>query len=697
MKIKYILPLFALTLLLGAARREQVATDHPKATTANPLLAAPDELFDFSRLDVAKMREAATQTESAIQSMLAAIVAVDDDKRRFDNTMQVLDDLKNKIYIFIGLGELITSAHPDEGVRNVAGEMQKQFTTISDDLLLNESLYKAISAYAKTPEALSLTGERKFFLNKWVADFKRNGMTLAKSDRDTLQAINQQLNELSVEFGHHISNDKTVVILEEADMAGLPEGFKKPFYNKDGKYYVVMSTPVYSQFMAYAKNPGARKKMYTAKMNIGGAENERLLVTILALRKRKANLLGFETYAEFITADIMSKNTKNVWNFEKKLATDLRPKAQADLAAMLAVKSKETGKRETTIYPHDNAYYAARLMEKKYRVDPEKVKEYFEIQQVIGGVFTVYQKLYNLNFVRDTAPSVWHKDVLAYSVWDNESQKRIGYFYLDLYPRENKYNHFACFPITGSKKLLGGSEQLRSAALVCNFPAPTAEKPSLLAHKQAETFFHEFGHLIHVLLSETELASLAGTNVPTDFVEAPSQIMENWCWQKNVLRLFAKHYKTGEVIPDTLVDRMILARNMNSGMNMLQQVFYGTLDFTLNDGMEVKSQQDITTKVRELQNSITLCPYVEETHFAGSFGHLTGYGSQYYGYLWSLVYAQDMFSVFEKEGVLSPVVGKRYRTQVLSKGGSNEALNLVRNFIGREPNNKAFLKQQGLK
>ncbi|MGL4598662.1 MAG: M3 family metallopeptidase, partial [Bacteroidia bacterium] len=360
-------------------------------------------------------------------------------------------------------------------------------------------------------------------------------------------------------------------------------------------------------------------------------------------------------------------------------------------------KSKETGKRETTLYPYDNAYYAARLMEKKYRVDPEKVKEYFEIQQVVGGVFSVYQKLYNLNFVRDTIPSVWHKDVQAYSVWDNESKKRIGYFYLDLYPRENKYNHFACFPITGSKTFTDGSTQLRSAALVCNFPAPTAEKPSLLAHKQAETFFHEFGHLIHVLLSETELASLAGTNVATDFVEAPSQIMENWCWQKSVLRLFAKHYKTGETIPDTLVDRMILARNMNSGMNMLQQVFYGTLDFTLNDGMEVKSQQDITSKVRELQNSITLCPYVEETHFAGSFGHLTGYGSQYYGYLWSLVYAQDMFSVFEKEGVLSPAVGKRYRTQVLSKGGSNDALNLVRNFIGREPNNKAFLKQQGLK
>ncbi|MGL4599782.1 MAG: M3 family metallopeptidase, partial [Bacteroidia bacterium] len=461
MKIKFILPLFALVLLLGAARREQVATDHPKITAANPLLASPNELFDFSRLDLNTMREASAQAEADVKSMLAKIIAVDDEKRRFDNTMLVLDDLKNKIFIFISVGELITSAHPDKGIRDAAGDMQKQFTTIADDLLLNEALYKAVNAYAKTPEALSLKGERQFFLNKWVADFKRNGMTLSKNDRDTLQVINLKLNDLSVEFGHHISNDKTVVILEEADMAGLPEPFKRPFYNKDGKYYVILSTPVYSQFMSYAKNPDARKKMYTAKMNIGGAENERLLVTILNLRKRKANMLGFKTYSEFITADIMSKNTKNVWDFEKKLATDLRPKAQSDLAAVLELKSKETGKRETTLYPYDNAYYAARLMEKKYRVDPEKVKEYFEIQQVIGGVFSVYQKLYNLNFVRDTIPSVWHKDVQAYSVWDNESKKRIGYFYLDLYPRENKYNHFACFPITGSKTFTDGSTQLR--------------------------------------------------------------------------------------------------------------------------------------------------------------------------------------------------------------------------------------------
>ncbi|HET6993129.1 MAG TPA: M3 family metallopeptidase, partial [Bacteroidia bacterium] len=403
---------------------------------------------------------------------------------------------------------------------------------------------------------------------------------------------------------------------------------------------------------------------------------------------------------EYATSDIMAQNTANVWKFEKGLASDLRMKAAADLELMQNLKMQDLGMKKTDfkppIFPYDAPYYSNIELKEKYNVDNEKVKEYFEMKNVIGGIFTVYQKLYNLRFVEDVNASVWYKEVKAYTVFDNATNERIGYFYLDLYPRADKYNHFGCFGLTGSKKFADGKKQLKCAALVCNFPPATGDKPSLLPHSQVTTFFHEFGHLIHIMLSETELASFAGTNVATDFVEAPSQIMENWVWKKEVLSLFAKHYKTGEIIPDTLLDHMIAARNMNSGLNMLQQVYYGTLDFTLNDGMTINSSDDIVNKTRELQNNITFYPFVDGAHFAGTFTHLTGYGSKYYGYLWSLVYASDMFSEFDKTGPLNPDTGKRYRENVLSKGGSDDAINLVHNFLGRDPNNKAFLKQIGL-
>ncbi|MEE8436833.1 MAG: M3 family metallopeptidase, partial [Candidatus Neomarinimicrobiota bacterium] len=328
-------------------------------------------------------------------------------------------------------------------------------------------------------------------------------------------------------------------------------------------------------------------------------------------------------------------------------------------------------------------------------LDAEEVRKYFEFNNVTQGLFIIYQRLFNITFKRIDNASVWHEDVQMFAVYDTPTGDLIGRFYLDMFPRANKYGHAAAFSVTMGKLTKEGYQK-PATSLVCNFPKPSAQQPSLLTHGDVETYFHEFGHLVHGVLTQSPLMSYAGTSVARDFVEAPSQMLENWIWQKESLALFAKHYETNEVIPEELLDKMIAAKNLNSGTKALQQIFYGTLDFTLHDGFDPDGLKTTTELLAELQNSITLYPYQDGTHQQASFGHLNGYGAAYYGYKWSEVYAQDMFSIFEKNGIMSAETGLRYRKIILERGGTEDPLDLVKEFLGREPNSDSFLKSMGL-
>jgi len=665
-----------------------------KLPAGNPLIPSGQEAVDFSRLSPKLIQEATEWYLAEVKTSNTLIGSVAEGNRTFQNTMSVLEQGGTLLDQAASIYEVISSASPDKALRDAANDGTQEISNFMTEQSLNESLYKAVRAYALTADAKALTGERKYYLSKVLRDYEREGFALSPDKRDTLKVLNNKIQDLSLQFRNNIAQDNPTIRFTEAEMAGLPDEFKKEHKQTTGDYLLNVSNPTYIPFMNYSKNTEARKRLYLLKTNVASAQNDGILANLLRLRERKAKLLGKETYADYATESIMSKNKKNVWDFENQLKTDLRPKALTEYKEMLNLKSKETGKAETAIFPYEYMYYTTRLLDEKYKVDEDKVKEYFELQNVIKGLFTVYQRIYNLSFTEDQNPAVWNKDVQAFTVTDNATKKMIGYFYLDLYPRDNKYKHAACFPITAARNTKGG-RQLATASLICNFPKPSPSQPSLLTHQEVQTIFHEFGHLMHVMVSETELGALSGTSVATDFVEAPSQIMENWVWNKQVLSLFAKHYKTGQLIPAELLDRMIASKRATSGLLSLQQVFYGTLDFTLNDGFQIAGDQSIPELVGKLQNSITLYPFVQGSHFEASFGHLTNYGSQYYGYLWSLVYAQDMYSVFEADP-LSPETGNRFRRMVLAKGGSDDPLNLVRNFLGREPNNKAFLKNLGL-
>ena len=388
-------------------------------------------------------------------------------------------------------------------------------------------------------------------------------------------------------------------------------------------------------------------------------------------------------------------NPNNVWEFENDLRDKVRPKAEQDIKEMLKMKAKTTGENETTIYSWEAGYYENLILKDNFQLDQEEVRQYFEFNNVTNGLFTVYQELFNITFRKINKPSVWHEDVLMYEVFDNDSKELIGRFYLDMFPRANKYGHAAAFSVTIGKMTKSGYTK-PATALVCNFPKPTEYQPSLLTHDDVETYFHEFGHLVHGVLTLSPLMYYAGTAVARDFVEAPSQMLENWVWEKESLALFAKHYKTNEVIPDELLDKMFAAKNVNSGTKALQQIYYGVLDFTLHSDFDPDGDKTTTDIVASLQNEITLYPYQEGTHKEASFGHLNGYGAAYYGYKWSEVYAQDMFSIFEEKGVMNKEQGMRYRKIILEKGGTEDPLSLVKEFLGREPNSNAFLRSMGL-
>jgi len=661
----------------------------------NPLLYGFNEIIDFQSIQPGDIDEATTSTLKDADKILTEVLAVAGTMRTYENTLFKIDNLYHTVSKVWNLVELLSSTHPSEDIRNKADENDLRIQEFMIDLSINEDLYKAIRAYSNSKEAQALTGGRQRFLNSELNDFKHGGMELHANKRQKLKEIQTRLSELGIEFSNNItSNDDTLYISAEMT-GGLPEDYKMERLQSDERYAIDLSYPSFDPFMKYADSDSLRKLLRYKYLNIAYPENLDILNEIVSLCKKMSDLLSYRSYAAYIIEESMAKTPTAVWEFENSLRQSIEKKASRDTMEMLEMKRKHTGNSEAILYDWDKYYYENLLLLNKYNVNSEKVKEYFELGSVIEGLFIITGSIFGLQYHKEENPSVWHDDVTMYKMIDVKSGRLLGHFYLDLYPRSHKYQHAAEFTIISGKRV-GDSYQLPVASLVCNFPKSNEDYPSLLPHEDVETLFHEFGHLIHDMLSKTELMSQSGTSVPMDFVEAPSQMLENWVWNKESLSLFAKHYKTGEGIPDTLVNRMLAARNLQSGNDLLQQVFYGMLDLTLYDGYDPGGLLSTTDIVIQLQNSITHYPYFEGTHQQASFDHLLDYSASYYGYLWSEVYAHEMFSVFEEGGLLNPAIGSRYREEILEKGGSEDPMNLVINFLGRQPNNQAFLRSLGI-
>jgi thimet oligopeptidase len=686
-KLKYICALLSIIGLTSF----HIKTDN---TMNNPLFPEFNKAIDFKNLKPEHIAKATDQIIDETKASLKKIYAIKDSERTFDNTMRAFDDLADKMSSVSSIIYLMNSAHPDSNIRNEAQKSVEKLSKYSNEIGLDEDLYKAIKAYSLSAEAKLLSPEKAKFVKKVVIDFERNGFALSKEKRDELKKIQDKLSEISLQFDKNINDYNDSLIIDDKDIEGLPEDYKAAHKTADGKYNIDLAYPSFIPFMKYAKSDKARKELYIKFQNRAADKNITVLDSLLIYRDKMAKLLGYSTYAAYQLESKMVKTPQRVWDFETDLTAKVKVKAQKDYQEVVEVKKTYLGDAsQSIINPWEGSFYNNLLLLQKYQLDNEKLKEYFEVSNVINGLFQVTQSLYDLKFEEVKNASVWHKDVKCYEIKRNG--QLAGIMYLDLHPRPNKYGHAACFPMVSSKKTANGF-QIPEASLVCNFPMATKDKPALITHNDVETFFHEFGHLMHHILSNTELASQTGFNVANDFVEVPSQFFEHWVWDYNSLKLFAKHYKTGEVLPVELYNKMIAAKNVGSGTQTLQQIFYGSLDMTYHDKFLPGGNETTTDVVKRLQNSIVLYPYVEGTHLQAAFGHLNGMGAGYYGYLWAKVYAEDLFKPFAEKGIMDKATGVRFRDIILTRGATVDELQSVKDFLGRDPNSDAFLKYLGL-
>jgi len=684
--MKYFLILFGSCLMLSGQTKET-----PRGSD-NPFFNTFNQPIDFAAINGDDVNEATTEIQKRVDVLLANILAINDAERTFDNTMLALDDLYNVFSDASSPIYLMSNAHPDSIVRSNALKANIVLGQYGNNLSLNEDLYNAIKSYSNSDEAKSLDGYKSKFLKETVDGFERNGFALSKEDRNKLKTINDEISQLGSDFANNIASYQDFLIVKESDMDGMPDDFKDARRQEDGTYKVDLSYPSYRPFMKYSASESARKVLYFKYQNRATPDNLEVLQNLLKKRKEMAELLGYRSYSAYRLEDRMAKTPEAVWDFETKLKEDLRAKTELDYNEILEVKRSKFSDA-TSFESWESSFYSDILLREKYQLNGELVKEYFALDDVIDGLFTITQTIFDLEYKEVENPSVWHEDVRMFEVYQDGKLK--GRFYFDLFPRDNKYKHAACFGYKKGKATANGY-QIPSATLLCNFPTPTADKPSLMPHSQVKTFFHEFGHVLHQMVTTAALVSQSGTSVSRDFVEAPSQIFENWIWNYDALKLFAKHYETREVLPKDLFDKMLAAKNVGSGLGATGQVLLGTYDLTLYDKYDPNGTETTTDVLRKVRNNISLNPYVEGTNFQAAFGHLRHYASSYYGYMWSKVYAQDMFSVFEENGLLDKETGIRYRDIILGSGGSRDALELVKEFLGREPNNKAFLKELGL-
>ncbi len=635
---------------------------------------------------------------AAADDEIATIIAVPEDGRTWDNTLGALDGMMARLDESTNFAVFMAYVHPDAAIREAGQAGEQKWSDWSIELGKNEELYNAITAYADTSPDLS--SERERLLEHVLRDYRRSGMDLSSESRAKLMEIEKELGRLEIEFDANIRNDETVVPLTLDELDGLPQDIIDDLDEVNGVYLLTMAYPQFGPTLDYCTNSTTRQKVWWAYKRRGGRANVDVLEKIIKLRDQRADLLGYDSTADFETETRMAGDAATVAKFYEDLRPLVRRKAKADWAEMLAAKRADTGNPNADFFPWDFSYYYEKLKNDKYAIDSQVVQEYLPLQSVMDGLFDITQHLYGLEY-REVTPdalrrgnALWHEDARLFEVWDTKSGQLLGEFYLDLHPRDNKYSHAAQWGLVQHTVWPDGSERTPVAALVCNFTKPTADKPSLLTHDEAETFFHEFGHCLHTILSEAETNRFAGTGVERDFVEAPSQMFEEWMWTPETLELFARHYETGEPMPTEMVTGLIAAKNLASGMKTEGQIFYGMTDQAFHT--DADGEVDTTQVGLDMYDDTTMYSSVPGTWFQAGFGHLTGYQAGYYGYLWSLVFAQDMFQRFKELGMLDPEAGAYYRDTILSQGGSQNGLDLVRGYLGREPKMDAFLKSLGL-
>jgi oligopeptidase A len=675
--------------------------------TGNPLLQVKFQI-PFDRIRAEHVEPAAAELLRDARERLDRL-ASDPSPRTFDNTMAPLDQLTERLEYAMGIARHLEAVATTPELRAAYNTVQPEVSAFYSSLPLNEPLWHAVQAFAKTDEAQHLTGARRRFLEKTVDNFRRHGAELDPAGKKRIAEIDVELTKLTIRFSENVldsTNEFDLVLTDEKKLAGLPESAvamaRASAASKnlpEPSWRFTLQAPSYIALMTYLDDAGIRRQVYEAYINraaSGKHDNRPIIQRILELRREKANLLGYRNFADLVLEDRMAHTGARAREF----LTDLQHKTESHFAKENRDLAAFAGQPD--LHPWDIAYFAEKERAALYDFDEEALRPYFPLDSVVRGMFEIVHRLYGIQVIEKPGVPVWDPEVKYYEIHDESrpsANKMIGAFYADWYPRETKRGGawMDAF-ITG---VAFGNRFDPHAGLICgNLTPPVAGRPSLLTHREVQTIFHEFGHLLHHCLSQVEVRSLAGANVAWDFVELPSQIMENWCWEREALDLFARHYSTGEPIPGFLFDKMQRARNFRAANGQMRQLGFGVVDLALHCDFDPKKDGDVLAYARNILQQFSPAPLPEHYGMIASFTHLfaspVGYGAGYYSYKWAEVLDADAFTMFQSGGIFSRDVGSSFRKNILSRGDSDDPAKLYRTFMGRDPDPNALLERSGL-
>lgn len=600
------------------------------------------------------------------------------------------------------------SVSANKDLRDASTKADELISEYEIDAGMRVDVYKAFSkVFANLPK--DLDPESRRVAEKMEKGFKRSGLDKDDAVRNKIGELRKRLSTLSIQFSKNLADENGFLEFTKEELDGVPESILEQFskVEETGKYKLSFKYPDVFPTLKYANNADVRKKVYTGFDN-RSIINDDLLAEAVKIRSEIAPLLDYKNHSAYVLDDRMAKNPDIALNFLADLNSKLRPRAEEDVKILLRYKKEDYEARgldyDGKLYSWDIRYYSNKLLETEYKIDAQKIASYFSLNNTVSEILKLYEQVLRLRFykVDDKDKKVWHEDVQQFHVWDASEDGKptefLGWFFLDLHPRPNKYGHAANFNLSpGYTDLETGKRVYPLTALVCNFSKPTATKPSLLKHDEVVTLFHEMGHGIHNLVSKTKYARFHGTSVEWDFVEAPSQMLEYWPWNKEQIKSLSKQYETGEPLDDGLIDALIRTKHVNDGLNLSRQIFLGSFDLAIHH-LNKDQPIDLVQKWGELRTKYCIDTTGDfKSHAFSAFGHLMGgYDSGYYGYLWSEVFACDMYYTKFKADPLNSTVGYEYKTKVIGPGGSRDAMESLKDFLGREPNNAAFMEELGV-
>jgi len=657
----------------------------------------------FSQIKIEDYQPAFEETIAQARAEIDAIIN-NPEAPTFENTIEALDFAGQALDRLSSIFFNLNSAETCDEMQKIAQEVSPLLTAFGNDITLNEDLFKRVKAVHEQKASLNLTPEQSTLLDKKYKSFTRNGALLSEDKKEILREIDKTLAKLKLTFGENVlaeTNSYKLHISNEADLQGLPDGAKEMARSLakaddlDG-WLFTLDFPSYLPFVTYVDNRELRKEMAIAAgkkaFQENDYDNQENVKNIVKLRHERAQLLGYESHAHFVLEERMAQSPEKVQSFLNDLLAKAKPAAEKEFAELTAFAKELDGLE--SLEKWDGAYYSEKLKQKLFSLDDEILKPYFQLENVLNGAFTVAEKLFGITFKEVFDIDKYHADVQTFEVVDFEGQL-VAVFYADFFPRKGKRNG-AWMTSFKPQYIKNGINERPHVSIVCNFTPPTETKPSLLTFNEVTTLFHEFGHALHGMLANTTYPSLSGTSVYWDFVELPSQIMENWCYEPEALALFAKHYETGEIIPQQYVDKIKESASFLEGMATLRQLSFGILDMAYH--AKAQTIDNVKAFEKAAMEIASLYPDVAENCMSVSFSHIFqgGYSSGYYSYKWAEVLDADAFAYFQERGIFDKEVAAKFKDNVLSKGGTELPMELYKRFRGQEPKPEALLKRAGL-